>query len=145
MPWPIKYEKVDLFVFKSNKLVFVFHFLHYSCLRELYICIYVPICDFSGRKLFQESHFWRIPVMLALERQIQFDVKFHYEETVTCDDTGYWKLKWSERKLTRMCMSLLSLNDTKNSIYLIVSAMPTRNQATVMLYKLLLDSWKPKY
>lgn len=55
------------------------------------------MCNFFEENVLQGLNFWVFHIMLSLERQIQFDMKIRYEETVTCSDTGYWKLKWNER------------------------------------------------
>lgn len=92
---------------KSRNITFFFQtqrFCFYCSLATLFLFggTWGIFMIFVAVKIILKIRFQKV----SPERQIEFDMKFHYKETVTCDDTGYWKLKWSEGKLTPTRMRL---------------------------------------
>lgn len=103
--------------FLSQTQKFCFYYLFAAFILVLGNLRYIE--DFcSCKNSFKDQISEAFKNVLSFERQIQFNMKFHYEETVTCDDTGYWKLKWSERKLTPMCMRFCFLWMTQRAQYI---------------------------
>lgn len=107
---------IEVFFFFQTQ-TFCFYYLFAAFILVLGNLRYIE--DFcSSKNSFKDQISEAFKNVLSFERQIQFDMKFHYEETVTCDDTGYWKLKWSERKLTPTCMRFCFLWMTQRTQYI---------------------------
>lgn len=111
----LQIQKFCFFFFQTQ--TFCFYYLFAAFILVLGNLRYIE--DFcSSKNSFKDQISEAFKNVLSFERQIQFDMKFHYEETVTCDDTGYWKLKWSEKKLTPTCMRFCFLWMTQRTQYI---------------------------
>lgn len=77
----------EVFFFFQTQ-TFCFYYLFAAFILVLGNLRYIE--DFcSSKNSFKDQISEAFKNVLSFERQIQFDMKFHYEETVTCDDTGY--------------------------------------------------------
>lgn len=131
------------FFFKHRDFVFIIHWPHYSCLGRIWVIFMIFVAvkiiwkiRFQG--VSQYTFTWKTnPIWHEVSLQRNCYMWWHWLLKI--------EMKWGEAN-TNVYEILLSLNDTKNSIYLIISVMPTGELSSRNIAQgFFLDCWKPNY